>query len=78
MSAKNTFLPGGLVEVSGLIHVVLDADNTLCYTATSDAADSENDESLRWRPVNVRKPKINCKSCLDVIHICNFIHSDLL
>lgn len=43
------------------------AEHTLCGVA-SDAADSERDESLRWK--TVPGSKISCDTCITIIKTC--------
>lgn len=59
---------GPLVDVAGMTHIRLNAEDLVCHSATSDAASSENDPSLRWRKATRKRP--NCPLCLRVVQAC--------
>jgi len=56
------------IQIDGQIHVVLDSEHVLCHTATFDAADSEEDESLRWWPTT--KTVVTCEACARIVMLC--------
>lgn len=62
------FVPGQLVKIDGFIHLVLDSEHVLCHTATSDAADSEGDEALRWLATTATA--VTCPQCASIIRLC--------
>lgn len=58
------------VRVDGCVHVVLahDEEQLLCGTCTFDAADSEQDESLRWH--ETKATAVTCEICAKIINQC--------
>lgn len=68
-AAYNDFLstlsPGDLVQVEGATHIVLDGEHLICGSAVAEAADTEDDEALRWRPT--RRKSVTCVACQQVI-----------
>jgi hypothetical protein len=59
------------VRIDGATHLCLDSEHVLCHTATSDAADSEGDESLRWHETT--KQYVTCHECSDIILLCRHV-----
>lgn len=57
------------VKVGASVHLALNSEHLLCNTATSDAADSEADESLRWHPTKRRA--VTCPVCATIIRLCH-------
>lgn len=60
--------PGSFVEVDGRVHLTQDSEHLLCNTATFDAADTEDDESLRWKPTKAKA--VTCEPCIAIIQLC--------
>ncbi len=66
-----TPMPGSIprfVHIGTFVHLVLDGEHVLCHTATSDAADTEGDESMRW--VKTDSKVVTCPLCAAIIHLC--------
>lgn len=57
-----------LTRIGEHTHLVLDGEHVLCHTATSDAADTEKDESVRWHATEVKV--VTCPRCVDIIRLC--------
>ena len=60
--------PGALVDAIGDTHVALNSEHLVCHSATSDAADTEYDDTLRWLKPTRREP--SCAACAQVINAC--------
>ena len=67
LANQGSFSAGTLVFVAGKVHLVLDSENLICHSATSDAASSENDPSLRWKAT--KRKKVSCEDCLTIVQI---------
>lgn len=63
-------MPGNprFVRVDGKVHLALNTEHLVCHSATSDAADSEGDESLRWH--STKRTTVTCPDCAEIIRLC--------
>lgn len=76
MKSFTTSMPEGqewtndspFVRIGSFVHLVLNSEHVICHTATSDAANTERDESLRW--MSTASTVVTCPECTEIARIC--------